>query len=112
MKARWNRDGGRWDTGSGPLRFTLALRLQYRLGHFLDEQWNAVCALDNVLSDAHGQRLVARNTVDHGVDFALPEPVEGECRYMRPANPRRLKFWPICNDQQHAEGPDPIHGST
>ena len=30
-------------------RVALALRLQHRLGHFLDEQWNAVGALDDVL---------------------------------------------------------------
>ena len=31
--------------------FAFAFRLQHRLRHFLDEQRNAVCALDNVLSN-------------------------------------------------------------
>ena len=49
------------------------------------------------------QRLVAGDAVDHGGDFALSEPVEGECSYIRPSDPRRLKFWPVGNDQQHAK---------
>ena len=53
-----------------------ALRLQHRLGHFLDEQRNAVGALDDVLSDAGGQRLVADDAVDHGGDVALRQPID------------------------------------
>ena len=49
------------------------------------------------------QRLVARDAVDHGSDFALPKPVEGECSYVRLPNPRRLKLWSVRNDQQDAK---------
>ena len=63
---------------------------------------NAVSALDNVLPDARGQRLVAGDAVDHGGDFALPKPIEGECGDIRSSNPRRLKLWPVRYDQQHA----------
>jgi hypothetical protein len=41
------------------------------------KQRNAIGTLDNVALDGERQRLVARNTVDHGGDFALPEPIEG-----------------------------------
>ena len=41
----------RWNGGGGPLRFALALGLQHRLSHFLDEQRDAVGALNDVLSD-------------------------------------------------------------
>ena len=40
----------------------------------------------------------------------LPEPIDGQCSYMRPSNPRRLKFGPVGNDQQHAKGSYPVHG--
>ena len=40
-------------------RRALALRLQHRLRHLLDEQRNAVRALDDVLSDVGGQRPIA-----------------------------------------------------
>ena len=73
-------------------RVAFALRFQHRLGHFLDEQRNAVSALDNVLPNARGQRLVAGDAVDHGSDFALAEPVERECGDVRSSNPRRLKL--------------------
>ena len=69
-----------------------ALRLQHRLRHFLDEQRNAVGALDDVLPDVRRQRLIAGNAVDHGGDFALRQPIESECGDMRPSNPRRLEL--------------------
>src|ERR1700732_1454031 len=66
---------------------------------FFNEKRNAIRALDNVLSDALRQRLIVGDAVYHGRDFALPEPVEDDCSYMRPTNPRSLKFWPVGNDQ-------------
>ena len=59
-------------------RRTLALRLQHRLRHFLDEQRNAVGALDDVLPDVRRQHLVADDAFDHGVDFAFPKSIERE----------------------------------
>ena len=80
------------------LRFAFALCLQHRLRHFLYEQRDAVSALDNVLPDSLGQRLVASDAVDHGVDFALPEPIECEGGDVRPSNPRRVKLRSVSND--------------
>src|SRR6476660_6252412 len=85
----------------------LTTRLKYRLGHFLDEQWNAIGALHDVLPYAREQRLVASNTVDHGSDVALPQPIKGECCDVRLSDPRRLKFGPTRDDQQHAKGSYP-----
>ena len=58
------------------------------------------------------QRLIAGNMVDHGSDFALPQPIESEGCDVRLPNPWRLKFGPIRNDQQHAKGSYPVHRST
>ena len=81
-------------------RVAFALRFQHRLRHFLHEQRNAIGALDNVLPDARGQRLVAGDAVDHGGDFALAKPVDGECGDVRSSNPRRLELRSVRNDQQ------------
>ena len=51
------------------LNCALALRLQHRLRHFLDEQRNAVGTLDDVLADVGWQRLVADDALDHGDEF-------------------------------------------
>ena len=85
--------------GSDLLRVALALRFQHRLRHFLHEQWDAIGALDNVQPDARGQRLVARDKVDHGGDFPVSKPVECEGGDVRPSNPRRLKLRSVGNDQ-------------
>jgi hypothetical protein len=31
---------------------------------------------------------------------------------MRPSYPRRLKFWPVGDNQQHAKGPYSVHRAT
>ena len=49
-----------------------------------------------------GSALVACDAVDHGRDFALAEPIECEGSHVGSPDPRRLKFWSICDDQQHA----------
>ncbi len=59
-----------WNSGSSASRIAVTLRLQHRLGHLLDEQRDAVGALDNVLTDVGWQRVVADNALNHGVDFA------------------------------------------
>ena len=98
---RQGRGGNRRD--SAP-RFALALRLQHRLGHLLHEQGNAVRALDDVLPDVRRQQLVADDAVDHGIDFALRQPIDGEAGHVRPSDPGRLEFRPERHDQQHAKG--------
>jgi hypothetical protein len=55
LQACRNRDERRWFSCDGPLCFPFTLRIQYRLGHFLDEQWYAVSAVDNVLADVRAQ---------------------------------------------------------
>ena len=59
-----------------------------------------------------GQRLVAGDAVDHGGDFALAEPVEGECSDVRPSDPRRLELRSVRDDQQHAKSSYPVHRPT
>ena len=86
----------------------LALRLQHRLRHLLHEQGNAVGALDDVLPDARRQRLVADDAVDHGADFALRQPIDGEGGHVRSSDPGRLEFRPERHDQQYAKCRDPL----
>jgi hypothetical protein len=63
-------------------------RFQYGFGHFLDEQRNTIGAFDDVLADAHMNGLVADHIVDHRLDFALRQPIEGKSSHVRP-HPRR-----------------------
>ena len=93
-------------------RCAFALRLQHRLGHFLDEQRNAIGALDNVLSDALWQRLVARDAVNHCGDFALAEPIESESSDVGSSNPRRLELRSVGDNQQHPKCSQPVHCAT
>ena len=87
--------------GRSRSRVAFALRFQHRLRHFLNEQRNAVSALDNVLPNTRRQRLVAGDAVDHGSDFALAEPIESECSDVRSSDPRRLELRSVRHDQQH-----------
>ena len=61
------------NSGGGLPRVAFAFRFQHRLGHFLNEQRDAVSAFDNVLPDALRQRLIACDAVDHCSDFALAQ---------------------------------------
>jgi len=105
------QSGGR-NCGNCLPRGVFALRFQHRLRHFLDEERNAVGALDDVLSDARRQQLVPGDAVDDGSDLALAEPVEDECRGLRPSNPRRLKFRSVRYDQQYAQSSYTVYRST
>jgi hypothetical protein len=87
-------------------------RFQHRLGHFLNEQRDAVSALDNVLPNALRQRLIARDAVDYGSDFVLPKPVEREGSHAGLSDPRRLELWPERHDQQHTEAWYSVHDAT
>ena len=104
VQACRDRQGRGRNRRSRAPRRALALRLQHRLRHLLHEQRNAVGALDDVLPDARRQRLVADDAVDHGADFALRQPIDGEGGHMRPSDPGRLELRPERHDQQHAEG--------
>src|SRR6476620_11622888 len=79
VQASGNCDGGRRNGTHGAFGRTFSKRLQHRLGHFLDEQRNAIGTLDNVLSNTTQQWLVAADTVDQVSDFALAEAIETEC---------------------------------
>jgi hypothetical protein len=94
------------------LGHALAARFQHRLCHLLDEQGDAVGALDDVLPDALRQHLVADEVVDHRADFALRQSIDGECSHVRPSDPRRVEFRPERHDQQHRKGRDPVHCPT
>ena len=59
-----------------------------------------------------GSELVADDAVDHGVDFALRQPIDGEGGHVRPSDPGRLEFRPERHDQQHAKTRDPVHRPT
>jgi hypothetical protein len=108
------RDGdGRRRNGCGDVYCSaFAPGLQNGLGHFLDEQRDAVSALDDVFSDAGGQRLVADDAVDHDVDVALRQPIDREECHMRSPDPRRCKLGPEGHDQQHAMARNAVNRPT
>ena len=66
MQARGDRQRRGGNRGRSLHRFQLAPGLQHRLCHLFYEQWDAVGALDDVLSDVRRQQLVADDAVDHG----------------------------------------------
>ena len=70
MKARGNAERRRRDAGDSAGRGAFALGFQDGLGHFLDEQRDAVRALDDVLPNAGRKRLFSRNLVDQGLGLA------------------------------------------
>ena len=92
-----------------PLRFTLTLRIQHRLGHLLDEQWNAVGALDDVLADARRQRPVADDSLDEEIDVAPRQPIEGQRSHVRPSDPGRAEFRPESNKYQEPVAHGQVH---
>ena len=59
-----------------------------------------------------GQQLVAGDAVDHGVDFALRQPIDRERGHVRPSDPGRFELRPERHDQQHAKARDPVHRPT
>ena len=112
MQARRNRQRRGWNGGGGLPRVAFALRFQHGLRHFLNEQRDAVSALDNVLPNALRQRLVARDAVDHGNDFALPKPVEREGSDEGPTNPRRFELGSVRDNQQNPKSSQPVYRPT
>ena len=72
-------------------------------GHFLHKQRNAVSALDDVLPNVRRESLVANDRVDHGIDFALRQPIDSKGGYVRPSDPRRLELRPERYDQQRTK---------
>src|SRR5262249_42153158 len=112
LQARGYCRGWGRNRGSNPLGIVRVLCLQNCLGHFFDEQRDAVSALNDVLSDARWERLVADDAVDHGVDVALWQAIEGQSGYMRLSDPGRHKFRPEHNEQQNAKGRDSIYNTA
>ena len=102
----------------------LALRLQHRLRHLLDEERNAIGALDDLRQHIRRQRLVPDQTRDDCGRFTLPKPVERKARHIRLSHPRRVELGAERHDQQRrkcfnpvddpaehfqARGVDPVH---
>src|SRR5262245_27579729 len=71
VQARGHRQSWHWNGACSLPRVAFSLRFHNRLRHFLDEQWNAICAFDNVLQDTVGKRLVADDAFNHDGGFAL-----------------------------------------
>ena len=59
-----------------------------------------------------GMSLLPIDAVDHGVDIALRQPIDGEDGHVRPSDPGRLEFRPEGHDQQHGKGSNPVHRPT
>src|SRR5215472_2188505 len=112
VKCCGNFEFWRWDRSRCSSRVFLVLRFQYCLGHLLDEQWNAVGPIDQVLTDIRRKKFVAYNSVDDGVDVAPSESIDGDGGHVRKSNPGRLEFRPECNNEQHTKRFDPIHDAA
>ena len=109
LQACRHRRNGRRRPCAGPLRITLTLRVQHRLGHLLSEQRNTVGALDDVLADARRQRSVADDPLDQEIDVARRQPVEGQLSHVRPSNQARAEFRPESNQYQEPVAHGQVH---
>ena len=109
MQARRDRPGRQRNRRSNVPGRSVAVRLQHCLRHLLDEQGNAVSALDDILPDARRQYLVSDEVIDHGTDFDLRQPIDGESSHISSSNPGRIEFRPERHDQQRAKPRDPVH---
>ena len=112
LQACGDGQGRRWHSRGSPLRFFLAPRFHHCLGHFLHEQRDAVRALNYVVPYVRRDELVADNAVDHGLNVALREPIDGESRHVRPSDPGRLELWTERHNQQHRKGANPVDDPT
>ena len=54
--------------------------LQDILGHFFDKQWDAVCALGDLVDDLPGKGRAARNLLDQGGPVVPVQTVERQHR--------------------------------
>src|SRR6516225_2648015 len=88
-----------------------ASRFQQSLCHLLHEQRDTIGALDNILPDVCWNNLIANEAINHGTDFTLSQPIEGEGGHMRPSDPWRLELWSRCHDQQDTETWYPADGA-
>src|SRR6185436_3492086 len=90
----------RWSPRAGPLRVTLTLRVQHRLGYLLGEQRNAVGALDDVLPDARRQRSAADDSLDQEIDVARRQSMQGQLSHVGPSDHGWAEFRPESNEYQ------------
>jgi hypothetical protein len=72
--------------------------LQHALGQFLDEQWHAVSAIDDLVYHLIGQRL-AGDLLDQGDPVASVQAIERQHRHLRLAGPGRLELRTERHDQ-------------
>jgi hypothetical protein len=68
--------------------------------------------LDGVLPNACREELVADDAVDHSVNFAVCQPVDGEGGHVGPSDPGWLELWSERHDQHHAEAWYSVHDAT
>ena len=110
VQACGDRQGRRRNRSSGAPGFALALRLQHRLRHLLDEQRNAVGALYDfrryISPAAPCSRPVGRSWPPLS---RSPSRLSAQSCHMRPSDPRRREFRPERYDQQHPKVANPVH---
>ena len=91
------------ECSDGPLHGSFAPGFQNRLRHFLDEQGNAIGALDDVLPNVRRKQVIADDAVDHRADVALRQSIKREGSDIRASDPGRIELWSERNEQQHAK---------
>ena len=53
--------------------------------------------------------MVAHDVINHRLDFALRQPIEGESSDVGPPDPVRFELWTKRHNQQHTVGPKPVN---
>jgi hypothetical protein len=102
MQARRDRERQRFPVEYVAIRLLAQqAALQNALGQFLDEQWHAVGAVDDLGDDLIGQCLAAGDPLDQHCPVMTVEAIEHQHRHLRLARPGRLELGPEGHDQQH-----------
>jgi hypothetical protein len=58
--------------------------------------------------DARRDEIVADEAVDHGIDVALRQPIDGESRHVRSSDPRRVELRTERHNEQHSQAPQTV----
>src|SRR5580692_6473714 len=87
----------------------LTLRFEDGLCHLLDEQGDAVSAIDDVLPDVRWEEFVAADAIDDDSNVSLSQLIDCQCDYLMPSDPWCLEFRSERHDQKFVIDCNPVH---
>lgn len=86
--------------------------LQHAFGQFLDKQWHAIGAIDDLIDDVIGQRVAAGNLRYQSAPIAPVQAIEGQHCHQWLAGRGRLELGSEGHDQQHRQVADALNSEV